>query len=87
MESVGSSLGKSKEATGKEEMNEGLRSDYFGYSVDCAVCGLTKQPIGRSVPVCFVMCDWQCEGYDKDPLPSNLWPSESEEDFGYKVSR
>ena len=70
-----------------EIMSEELRSDCFGYGVVCTVCGRTKAPVGRSVPVELCMCDHDCAGYDQEPLPSHLWPRESEADFGYKVPR
>ena len=66
-----------------------LRSDYKGYEVDCTVCGRVKQPVGRSLPMVLHggYCDNDCPGYYGDPKPSNLWPGESEEDFGYPVAR
>lgn len=64
-----------------------LRSDYFGYSVECPVCHRTKKPFGRSAPIGLNMCDYECPGYGREPLPSHLWPNESEADFGYQVPR
>ena len=64
-----------------------LRKDYFGYRVTCAVCGRTKAPLGRSAPMMLSFCESDCPGYEKDPLPSHLWPNESEADFGFKVPR
>ncbi len=64
-----------------------LRKDYFGYRSDCKTCGRSKQPQGRSTPWEMYMCNFECKGYYEEPLPSNLWPGESEFDFGYKVSR
>lgn len=32
------------------------------------------------------LCDDGCEGYRNAPLPGDLWPGETEEDFGYTVS-
>ena len=64
-----------------------LRTDYYGYEADCAVCGVTKQPVGRSAPMRFYYCTSDCPGYHQEPLPSNLWPDESESDFGYPVVR
>jgi len=64
-----------------------LRGDYFGYSVTCTVCAQKKKPVGRSAPIGSCFCDEECAGFYGDPLPSNLWPGESEADFGYPVSR
>lgn len=68
-------------------MNKELRPDYFGFSVTCAVCGNTKNPLGRSAPIGTHYCDHECDGYYIEPMPSQLWPNESEADFGYPVSR
>lgn len=64
-----------------------LRADYFGYKSVCTVCHRTKQPRGRSAPMEMRLCDYECPGYRREPLPSELWPNESEADFGYGVSR
>lgn len=72
-----------------------LRDDYFGYRATCTICSRTKKPVGRSAPVDSYMCEpfhekinpSGCEGYDLEPLPSHLWPGESEADFGFKVPR
>ena len=64
-----------------------LRSDYFGYRVTCERCGRTKQPVGRSAPTVMDLCTPDCPGYDETPLPSHLWPGESETDFGFRVPR
>lgn len=68
-------------------MTTKLREDYFGYRAKCTVCGRDKKPIGRSAPMEMRMCWDECPGYRKEPLPSNLWPHESEADFGYPVCR
>jgi hypothetical protein len=31
------------------------------------------------------MCEWICPGYDQDPQVGDLWPGETEEEFGYLV--
>ncbi len=56
-----------------------------GKIVYCVVCGLRKNPIGRSAPLEMAnsLCDWECPGYKKDPQPSDLWPGETREEFGY----
>jgi len=64
-----------------------LRATYFGYVVVCTTCRHTKKPWGRSAPMEMVLCSHECHGYAQEPLPSELWPHESEADFGYKVSR
>ena len=68
-------------------MGDELRADYLGYRVTCTICGKDKQPVGRSAPIGSCMCSWDCPGYSLEPLPSHLWPRESEADFGYKVPR
>jgi hypothetical protein len=57
-----------------------------GVVVECTVCGQRKSPRGRSAPLGSYLCDWQCDGYDKDPQVGDLWPRETEEEFGYPVS-
>ncbi len=64
-----------------------LRKDYKGFEVKCDTCDRTKQPVGRSAPPGMWLCDPDCPGYYREPLASNLWPGESEADFGYPVSR
>lgn len=46
--------------------------------VECAVCGHTKRPWGRSVPLAMEnsRCGFDCPGYDKEPHPGHLWPGE-----------
>ena len=63
-----------------------------GIPITCAVCGLTKKPMGRSAPLGFHMCEpivgdlpGGCEGYYQEPHIGSLWPGESEADFGYPV--
>jgi len=58
-----------------------------GSSVQCAACGRTKAPRGRSVPTCSASyCDAECPGYACQPLPGDLWPGESRAEFGYRCS-
>ena len=56
-----------------------------GIAVTCTVCGLRKKPHGRSAPLTMAnsLCDYECPGYDKEPIPGCLWPNETDEDFGY----
>lgn len=44
----------------------------------CVVCGMRKNPVGRSAPVEMAngLCDHECEGYYRDPKPGHLWPGE-----------
>lgn len=46
--------------------------------VTCTVCKMRKAPVGRSVPMEAAngYCNWECEGYDRDPKPGHLWPNE-----------
>ena len=62
-----------------------LNPKKFGVRVVCAVCGISKAPIGRSVPMELRMCDSECAGYHQPPLVGSLWPAESETEFGYNV--
>lgn len=58
-----------------------------GSSVECAACGRTKAPRGRSVPMYVAgYCDGSCPGYACQPLPGDLWPGESRAEFGYQCS-
>jgi len=52
------------------------RSDPY---VRCEVCGRDKSPRGRSVPFGVVMCDWECPGYNDEPLSSQYWPGEMDD--------
>lgn len=54
-----------------------------GTAAYCAVCGQRKKPIGRSAPLGVSLCDDECEGYRREPLPGELWPGETREEFGY----
>ena len=56
-----------------------------GVRVYCSECGLMKKPRGRSQPLGMALCDHNCEGYDKEPYVGDLWPLETEEDFGYPI--
>lgn len=46
----------------------------------CAVCGLTKKPIGRDAPMEMAngICDDDCPGYRQEPRAGHLWPGELE---------
>lgn len=54
-----------------------------GIAVYCTTCGRQKCPRGRSAPLCSAMCYFECEGYSYDPKVGDLWPGETEEEFGY----
>jgi hypothetical protein len=58
-----------------------------GIAVECTVCGRDKEPLGRSVAPAMAggMCDFECPGYSKEPMPGSLWPGETEKEFGYFV--
>lgn len=60
-------------------MIDPMCSEKCGQPVDCATCGKSKAPIGRSIPLGAYMCDSDCEGYRKDPYPPHLWPREFRE--------
>jgi hypothetical protein len=64
-------------------VNDTLKTETVGRSVSCTVCGRTKQPVGRDAPLGSCMCGFECPGYRLDPLPGELWPGETREDFGY----
>lgn len=57
-----------------------------GIAVQCARCFQRKCPRGRSAPIGSYMCDTDCPGYYAEPRVGDLWPEETEEDFGYPVS-
>jgi hypothetical protein len=58
----------------------------IGISIECAVCHRTKKPRGRSAPLEMSLCNHECLGYNQEPFVGDLWPRESEKDFGYPVS-
>ncbi len=66
----------------------------IGVSVTCATCGLQKQPRGRSAPMGMTMCNPKspynayagCDGYWREPLVGDLWPRETEMDWGYRFT-
>lgn len=43
--------------------------------VECARCGRSKKPHGRSVPMEAAngYCDQDCSGYDEEPKAGHLW--------------
>lgn len=61
-----------------------LNPNKFGVYVHCQKCGYQKKPIGRSAPI-PMYCDDDCRNYRLEPYPGQLWPNESEADFGYPV--
>jgi hypothetical protein len=46
--------------------------------VQCTTCKRMKAPRGRSIPLEAAggYCDDECAGYDEEPKPPHLWPSE-----------
>lgn len=64
-----------------------------GIYVTCLVCHRQKKPRGRSAPMGMSMCEDSsifnphgCDGYAQEPRVGDLWPRETEEDFGYPCS-
>ncbi len=59
-----------------------------GISVVCIWCDLRKRPRGRSAPLMLAnsLCDHECPGYYAEPFPGDLWPGETDADFGYPCS-
>lgn len=64
-----------------------------GTVIMCTHCGKAKAPRGRSVPD-LTWDQWcqgwlpsggGCIGYTEEPRVGDLWPDESERDFGYPV--
>jgi hypothetical protein len=62
-----------------------LRASRVGISVHCVMCRQRKAPRGRSAPM-IPLCTFECPGYNLAPLVGDLWPGESESDFGYPCS-
>lgn len=59
-----------------------------GIGVTCSLCGRTKKPIGRDAPYTHDYCEYrECEGYVIPPYPGQLWPGETEEQFGHLVGK
>jgi hypothetical protein len=61
----------------------------IGISVTCPKCLLTKAPRGRSVSMDTYgsYCNRDiCPYYWDDPKPGDLFPGETEQEFGYTVS-
>lgn len=59
-----------------------------GIAVECTACHRRKKPRGRSAPIAMAngLCDFECPGYDTEPFVGDLWPGETEKEFGYPVS-
>lgn len=57
-----------------------------GIRVYCTVCQRSKLPRGRSAPLGAYGCDDDCAGYRLDPVPGDLWPGETDDNFGYPCS-
>ena len=56
-------------------------TDIVGVSVQCTVCGMTKAPVGRSLPISAAngYCTREvggCKGYDMPPFSGWLFPRE-----------
>jgi hypothetical protein len=71
-----------------------LDPNKVGVYVFCKRCRQQKCPRGRSAPMTatwfcmsyFPGIEDGCPGYREEPLVGDLWPGESEEDFGYACS-
>lgn len=61
------------------------KPNVVGKSVECTTCGRRKKPWGRSEPLGSYLCDSECPGFLEDPGPGQLWPGETQKDFGYCV--
>lgn len=60
----------------------------IGIAVECGTCHRTKAPRGRSIPgeIYESYCNRDmCPDYWTEPKPGDLFPGESEEDFGYPI--
>ena len=60
-----------------------LRPGIVGIYVKCMTCGRQKKAIGRYTAA--IRCDEDCQGYWEKPKPGQLWPGESETQFGHPV--
>ena len=48
----------------------------------CSHCGRTKKPVGRDAAPGTNYCDnWDCYGYNDEPLAGHLWPEEWREEL------
>ena len=57
-----------------------------GIAIRCTTCGMTKAPRGRSVPFGSFLCESDCKGFREEPFPGDLWPGETDMDFGFACS-
>lgn len=58
-----------------------------GISVECARCHRTKAPRGRSLSYHLSYClPDECPGYNLEPFAGDLFPGETDADFGYPCS-
>lgn len=72
-----------EEETAATEARKCGAPDAKGTPVQCAACGRRKAPMGRSAPEELGLCEYGCPGYECQPLPGDLWPNETREEFGY----
>ena len=60
----------------------------IGISVTCATCGRMKNPVGRyGSPEISYCHGTECPGWDKPPYVGQLWPGETEEEYGYPIGQ
>lgn len=55
----------------------------IGIAVFCETCGLLKKPIGRDAPADSYYCTSDCRGYRDKPYPGQLWPGETDDQYGF----
>jgi hypothetical protein len=67
-------------------MTDHAAATRVGIRVVCTTCGRMKKPLGRSGPLQGGYCDDDCRGYRSDPTPGDLWPGETDAEFGYSCT-
>ena len=65
-------------------MDHAERQQVGRHLVRCAVCGRSKEPIGRYGSPLRRLCRYNggCQGYLAEPYPGELWPGETREAAG-----
>lgn len=64
-----------------------IHATKVGIIAECVVCYRPKAPRGRSSPIGSYYCESQiCSGWAAHPFPGDLWPGETDADFGYPCS-
>jgi hypothetical protein len=59
-----------------------------GIAIYCTTCRRMKCPRGRSQPIYASYCEslGYCPGWEQEPKVGDLWPNETDEQFGYPSS-